>query len=134
MEPTVRLALLCDYALRSQDGKLSAIGIFSSVGMAEIPGPSPPFFVVISVGLDRGTHPVSLGIVDPLGQQVLPEQPAFDVEVEAPGMDTELLFQFNGLPLPRPGIYQIQLFVEGRLVHSMPLSVQGASGQMPGRA
>lgn len=133
MEPTVRLALLCDYALRAQDGKLSAIGIFSSIGLAEIPGASPPFFVVLSIGLDRGTHSVSLGIIDPMGQQILPEQPVFDVDVEAPGMDTELLFQFNGLPLQRPGIYQIQLFVEGRLVHSMPLSVQAANA-VQGRA
>lgn len=126
MEPSVKLALLCDYALRAQDGKLSAIGIFSHIGMAEMPGASPPFFVVISLGLDEGTHQVQFRIVDPMGQQILPDPPTFDVDVEAQGTDTELLLQFNGLPLQRPGIYQIQLMVAGRLIHSIPLSVQGA--------
>lgn len=127
MQPTVKLGLLCDYALRSQDGKLSIIGIFSQINVAEIPGSSPPFFVVISLNLDAGTHDVEFGVVDPMGQQVLAEPPRFDVEVEVAGADTDLLLQFNGLPLARPGIYQVQLFVDGMLVHSVPVNVQSAS-------
>ncbi len=129
MEPTVKLALLCDYAFRTQDNKLSVIGIFSQISVAEMPGASPPFFVVISLSLERGTHGVQFGIVDPMGQQVLPDAPSFDVEVETPGADTDLLLQFNGLPLNRPGIYQVQFFIEGRLTHAIPVSVQGASAQ-----
>jgi hypothetical protein len=126
MQPTIKLAVLCDYAFRTQDNKLSIIGIFSQISIADMGGASPPFFVVISLGLDVGTHNVQFGVVDPMGQQLLPDPPTFDVEVDTPGADTDLLLQFNGLPLARPGIYQVQLFVEGRLVHSIPVSVQGA--------
>jgi hypothetical protein len=129
MGPTIKLALLCDYAFRTQDNKLCIIGVFSQISVAEMPGGSPPFFVVISLGLEVGTHHVHFGLVDPMGQQALPDAPTFDVEVETAGADTDLLLQFNGLPLQRPGIYQVQLFVEGRLIHSIPMSVQGA---MPG--
>lgn len=136
MEPTIKLALLCDYAFRTQDNKLSIIGVFSQISLADLPSASPPFFVVISLGLDRGTHQVQFGLVDPMGQQVVPDAPAFDVEVESAGADTDLLLQFNGLPLQRSGIYQVQLFVEGRLIHSIPLSVQSAAsgGMGPIRA
>ena len=136
MEPTVKLAVLCDYAFRTQDNKLSVIGIFSQISVADMPGASPPFFVVISVGLDQGTHQVQFGVVDPVGQQALPDAPSFDVEVESVGADTDLLLQFNGMPLQRPGIYQVQLYVAGRLVHAIPVSVQGAmtGGMGPIRA
>ena len=96
MEPTVKLALLCDYAFRTQDNKLSIIGVFSQISLADLPAASPPFFVVISLALDRGTHQVQFGLVDPMGQQVVPDAPAFDVEVETAGADTDLLLQFNG--------------------------------------
>lgn len=136
MQPEVKLAVLCDYALTSQDGKLSILGMFSQMNLAEMPGVSPPFFVVVVLTLDRGTFPVRFGIVDPTGVSVLPEEPPpIDVEVEMPGADTNLVLQFNNLPLSRPGIYQLQVFVDGRFVHSLPLSVQsaGAEGMEPFR-
>jgi hypothetical protein len=134
MQPQVKLAVLCDYALTSQDGKLSILGIFSQMNLAQIPGASPPFFVVVVLTLDRGKFPVRFGLSDPSGQSVLPEEPPpFDVQVEMPGTDTNLVLQFNNLPLNRPGIYQIQMFLEGRLIHSIPLSVQVSSSEQLGQ-
>jgi hypothetical protein len=125
MQPTVKLGVLCDYALTSQDGKLSVLGIFSQINVGGMPAASPPFYVVVVLTLDGGTVPVRFGLVDPVGQPVLPEEPPpFDVEVESPGTDTNLVIQFNNLPLSRPGIYQVQVFVQGRLLHSIPLNVQ----------
>ncbi len=129
MQPSLKLGLLCDYALTSQDGKLSVLGIFSQINLGTLPGASPPFFVVVILTLDAGTYAVRFGIADPSGQQILPEPPPpFDVEVEMPGTDTNLVIQLNNLPLNRAGIYQIQLFVDGRIVHSIPLNVQGSAG------
>jgi len=129
MQPSLKLGLLCDYALTSQDGKLSVLGIFSQINLGTLPGASPPFFVVVILTLDAGTYSVRFGIADPSGQQILPEPPPpFDVEVEMPGTDTNLVIQLNNLPLNRAGIYQIQLFVDGRIVHSIPLNVQGSAG------
>lgn len=127
MQPMVKAALLCDYALTSDDGKLSAMGIFSNINFASLPNAYPRFFVVIILALDRGTHAVRLGIVDPVGQQILPEPPTVDVQVEVPGADTNLVIDFNNLPFNRGGIYQVQLFVAGRLTHSLPLSIQAMS-------
>lgn len=129
MQPIVKAALLCDYALTSDDGKLSAMGIFSNINFASLPNAYPRFFVVIILSLDRGTHAVRLGIVDPVGQQMLPDPPTVDVQVELPGADTNLVIDFNNLPFNRGGIYQVQLFLEGRLIHSMPLNIQAVSAE-----
>lgn len=124
MSPTVKAALLCDYALTSNDGKLSIMGIFGNINFPSLPNAYSRFFVVIVLSLDSGTHAVQLGMVDPVGQQLLPEPPTLDVEITMPGADTNLVFDFNNLPFNRAGIYQVQLFVAGRLTHSIPLSVQ----------
>ena len=127
MNPVVKLAVLCDYALTSQDGKLSVLGIFSQMNMAQLPGVTPPYFAVVVLGLEQGNYSVRFGVVDPVGQQVLTDEaPEFDMDVETAGADTNLVIQFNNLPLSRPGIYQIQMFLDGRLTHSLPLNVQAA--------
>ena len=132
MQPIVKAALLCDYALTSDDGKLSAIGMFANINFPQLPNSYPRFFVVIIVALNRGSHIVRLGIVDPIGNQVLPEQPEVHVEVEAPGSDTNLVIDFNNLPFSRAGIHQVQLFVSDLLVHSVPLVIGIAGGDMFG--
>lgn len=136
MEPTVRLAVLCDYALKSQDGKLSVLGIRNDLEVQEIPGATQAFFVVIRLALAPGTHNVRFRVVDPAGQPAIPESEDLPVEVEAPGVETDIMLQMNAMPVSRGGIFQVQFFVEGLLVHSMPMSIQGpmAGGMPPVRA
>lgn len=136
MQPTVKAALLCDYALTSDDGKLSVMGIFGNVNFPSLPNAYPRFFVVIVLSLEAGTHAVELGIVDPAGQQMLPEPPTVEVHVEVPGSDTNLVIDFNNLPFNRSGVHQVQLFLAGRLIHSIPLAVQSAAagGMIAARA
>jgi hypothetical protein len=136
VQPVVKAAFVCDYALTSDDGKLSAIGIFSNINFASLPSAYPRFFVVIILALDRGTHRVNVGIVDPMGQQMLPEPSVVEVPVEVPGADTNLVIDFYSLPFTYAGIYQVQLLLDGLLVHSIPLTVQTMSveGVPPVRA
>ena len=136
MQPIVKAALLCDYALTSDDGKLSALGIFSNINFPSLPNAYPRFFVVIIVALDSGMHRVRLGIVDPIGQQILTDPPSVDVRVELPGADTNLVIDFNNLPFNRGGIHQVQLFVADLLVYSLSLTVQAIAAQdfAPARA
>lgn len=124
MQPAVRLGVLCDYALTGMDQRLSLIGIFNNINFPGLPAAYPQFFVVFVLNLDRGEHQVHLGIVNPTGQQMLPDAEPVDVEVEVPGAETNLVIGFNNIQFDRPGIYQVQLFIAGRLVHSIPLNVQ----------
>ena len=129
MQPIIKAALLCDYALTSQDGKLSVMGIFGNINFPTLPNAYPRFFVVIIVALDKGAHDVRIGILDPGGQQLLPEQPQVQVNVEVSGADTNLVIDFNNLPFNRSGIHQAQLFLDGMLVHSIPLSIHAAAAE-----
>jgi hypothetical protein len=129
MNPTIKAALLADYALTSDDGKLSVIGIFGNINFPSLPNAYPRFFVVLVISLDAGTHGVQLQILDPSGQPMLPEPPTVEVRVEVPGADTNLVIDFNNLPFNRAGIHQVQLLIEGRLVKTIPLGVQSAGGQ-----
>lgn len=137
MQPTVKAALLADYALTSQDGKLSVLGIFGNVNFPSLPNSLPRFFVVFVLSLDSGDHNLRLGMLDPSGQQLLPDPPVATVSVDVAGADTNLVVDFNNLPFERAGIYQLQLLYEGRLLHTIPLPIQsigGVPGMTPGRA
>ena len=127
MDPVIKAALLCDYALTGADGKLSAIGIFNNINFSSLPSVYPLFFAVIILALDRGTHPIHLGVVDPMGQQILLESPAVDVPVDVPGAEANLVIGFPTVQFQRAGIYQVQLFIDGRLYQSIPLNVQAVS-------
>lgn len=129
MQPQIKAALLCDYALTSDDGKLSLLGIFGNINFPSLPNAYARFFVVLILNLDAGQHELRLGIVDPGGQQMLPEPPTVQVNVEIPGADTNLVIDFNNLPFQRAGIHQVQLFLAGRLIHSIHLNVQSIGGQ-----
>ena len=135
MTPTVKLALLCDYALTSQEGKLSALGIFSQMNFPMLPNAAPRFFVVIVLVLDAGSHPVRIGIVDPSGQHILPEGPQAVVPVEVAGAETNLVVDFGNVVFSQPGLHQVQLYVSDLLVHTMLLTVQviGTEEFTPGR-
>lgn len=124
MQPTVKVALLCDYALTGMDQRLSLIGIFNNINFPSLPAAYPQFFVVFVLNLERAEHEVHLGIVNPTGQQMLPDAEPVNVDVEVPGAETNLVIGFNNIQFDRPGIYQVQLFVNGRLAHSIPLNVQ----------
>lgn len=136
MQPTVKAALLCDYALTSQEGKLSVLGIFANINFPTLPNALSRFFVVFVLSLDEGTHNLHMGMLDPSGQQMLPEPPQAEVNVEIAGADTNLVIDFNNLPFNRSGIYQVQLFYEGRLIHTIPLHIQSMDqpGIIAGRA
>lgn len=135
MQPTVKVGLLCDYALTGMDQRLSLIGIFNNINFPSLPAAYPQFFVVFVLNLERAQHEVHLGIVNPSGQQMLPDAEPVNVDVEVPGAETNLVIGFNNIQFDRQGIYQVQLFVNGRLVHSIPLNVQavGAGPYMPDR-
>jgi hypothetical protein len=129
MAAQVKAALLADYALTSDDGKLSVMGIFGNINFPSLPNAYPRFFAVIIVSLDAGTHGVQLQILDPAGQSMLPEPPTVEVHVEVPGADTNLVIDFNNLPFNRAGIHQVQLLIDGLLTRTIPLGVQSMGGQ-----
>ncbi|MFN0177731.1 MAG: DUF6941 family protein [Gemmatimonadales bacterium] len=112
----VDFAVLADYALIDQQGKLSVLGIFQHVWVASFPAVHPRTHLVLRVRGRRteiGEHRIRIRFVDDQGQELMGgegtvqfgEPPAGVTEVEAGAV---LVFD---VPLPRAGIYAFEILL-----------------------
>ncbi len=122
----VDFAVIADYALVDQQGKLSVLGIFQHVWVANFPTVHPRTHLVLRVRGRRteiGEHRIRIRFVDDQGQELMGgdgtvqfgEPPAGVTEVEAGAV---LVFD---VPLPRPGNYAFEITL-GDSVLNVPLS------------
>ncbi len=122
----VDFAVLADYALIDQQGKLSVLGIFQHVWVATFPAVHPRTHLVLRVRGRRteiGEHRIRIRFIDDQGQELMGgdgtvqfgEPPAGVTEVEAGAV---LVFD---VPLPRPGIYGFEIILSENVVR-VPLS------------
>ena len=120
-------AVLSDYALLDQQGKLSIIGIFQHVWVAAFPTVNARTHLVLRVKGRRteiGSHSIRIRFVDDNGQELLGgegtvqfgEPPAGVVDVEAGAV---LVFD---IPLPRPGTYAFEISLDGEVATRVPLT------------
>jgi hypothetical protein len=125
-EVHVDFAVLADYALIDQQGKLSVLGIFQHVWVVDFPSVHPRTHLVLRVRGRRteiGEHPIRIRFVDDRGQELIGgdgtvqfgEPPAGVTEVEAGAV---LVFD---VPLPRAGLFAFEIRL-GEQVLRVPLS------------
>ena len=114
----VDFAVLADYALIDQHGKLSVLGIFQHVWVATFPAMHPRTHLVVRVRgkrIEVGEHPLRIRFVDEGGAELMGGdgtvqfgEPAAGVtEIEAGAV---LVFD---VPLPRPGAYAFEISIDG---------------------
>ena len=124
----VDLALLSDYALIDQYGKLSVMGIFEHIWVHRFPVVHPRLHLVMRLKGRRtelGEHRIAIRLVDDDDHEIISgdgtvtfsEPPAGIVEVEA---GTVLVFD---VPLEHPGPYRFNIFVDEEHAASVPLTV-----------
>jgi hypothetical protein len=124
----VSLAVACDYALIDQHGKLSVLGIFERIWVADFPAVHPRLHLVLRLKGRRteiGEHTIVIRLVDDGGREVLRgdgsvqigEPPAGVLEVEAGAV-----LSFD-VPLERPGTYTFEIAVDGSLEATVPITV-----------
>jgi hypothetical protein len=132
----VQVAALCDYAA-DYGGKLSAIGVFDTIGAAQFPVIHPHCAVALRILFrddDAGQHQFKLSLIDEDGRQLplnidaginvrLPEN-LFFVSVNMP-----LILQ--GLKFDRPGQYSVDIQMDGKMIARIPLQVVQAQPQPP---
>ena len=122
------LAVVCDYALIDQHGKISVLGIFERIWVEHFPAVHPRLHLVLRLKGRRteiGEHPIVIRLVDDEGREVLRgdgavqigEPPAGVLEVEAGAV---LAFD---VPLERPGTYIFEIAVDGSLEATVPITV-----------
>lgn len=119
-------AVLADYALVDQRGKLSVLGMFQHVWVPRFPAVHPRTHLVLRVRGRRteiGNHDIKISFVDSDGRELLGgdgtvqfgEPPAGVIEMEAGAV---LVFD---VPLPKAGRYSFEIFLDGQSVAHVPL-------------
>jgi hypothetical protein len=122
----VDFAVLADYALIDQQGKLSVLGMFQHVWVASFPAVHPRTHLVLRVRGRRteiGEHRIRIRFVDEQGRELMGgegtvqfgEPPAGVTEVEAGAV---LVFD---VPLPHPGTYGFEIALADSTIR-VPLS------------
>jgi len=126
-------AVLADYALIDQQGKLSVMGIFQHVWVGAFPALHPRTHLVIRVRgrrTDIGSHAIRIRFVDGDNTELLGgegsvqfnEPPAGVTEVEAGAI---LVFD---VPLPKAGTYAFEITLDGGGSTRVPLTAARAPG------
>ncbi|HET7038778.1 MAG TPA: hypothetical protein VFH97_02760 [Gemmatimonadales bacterium] len=127
----VDFAVVCDYALVDQHGKLSVLGIFQHIWVAQFPVVHPRLHLVVHLKGKRtevGQHRLVIALRDEGGAEILSgdgtvtfnEPPAGVLEIEA---GTVLAFD---VPFRQPGRYQFQISIDGEVQTVVPISVSQA--------
>ena len=135
-------AVVADYALVDQAGKISVLGIFQHIWVQQFPAMHPRLHLVLRLKGKRteiGEHRVQIRLADEPGAEILggngtvtfAEPPAGVTEIEAAAI---LVFD---VPFPHAGVYRFEITIDGERAAEVPLSVSqmpppGAAPDAPG--
>lgn len=131
-------AVVADYALVDQAGKLSVMGMFQHIWVQQFPAMHPRLHLVMRLKGKRtevGDHAVQIRLVDDQGAEILggsggvrfDEPPAGVTEMEAGAI---LVFD---VPFPHAGVYRFEITIDGERQASVPVTVaQMPPGSGPG--
>ena len=130
-------AVIADYALVDQAGKLSVLGIFQHVWVQQFPAMHPRLHLVLRLKGKRteiGEHQVQIKLLDEQDAEVLggngavnfAEPPAGVTDIEAGAI---LVFD---VPLPHAGAYRFEIMVDGETKAAVPLTASQLPQQPQG--
>ncbi|HEV2750920.1 MAG TPA: hypothetical protein VGV12_10405 [Gemmatimonadales bacterium] len=130
-------AVIADYALVDQAGKLSVLGIFQHVWVQQFPAMHPRLHLVLRLKGKRteiGEHQVQIRLLDEQNTEVLggngavnfAEPPAGVTDIEAGAI---LVFD---VPLPHAGAYRFEITVDGETKAAVPLTASQLPPQPQG--
>src|SRR6266446_6999382 len=131
----IQIAILCD-AATDTNGKLSILGTFDTIYTAQLPAIHPQCSIALRMTFNKveeGTHKVKLNFVDEDGKLVMP---SIDIPLEVTVPEDTIFISRNfivniqQLKFEKPGLYAIDIAMDGRQEGSIPLLVK----QMPAQA
>ena len=126
--------LLCDYALTAQDGKISAVGVFSQINVARLPATHGRCFIVAILEADPGPHELSIQVVSPSGRDTLTQAPRLRIEVPPTATTANIVADLKGMRLEEIGRHRIEVRSDGKQLGSAPFNVNLVMRQQPGNA
>lgn len=129
-------AVVADYALVDQAGKMSVLGIFQHIWVQQFPAMHPRLHLVLRLKGKRteiGEHGVQIRLLDEGDTEVLggsgtvnfAEPPAGVTEIEAAAV---LVFD---VPFPHAGQYRFEITVDGERKATVPITVSQPQPRSP---
>ncbi|PYO28986.1 MAG: hypothetical protein DMD73_03585 [Gemmatimonadetes bacterium] len=133
-------AVVADYAIVDQAGKLSVLGMFQHIWVQQFPAMHPRLHLVLRLKGKRtevGEHHVQIRLLDEQHQEILggtgnvsfAEPPAGVTDIEAGAI---LVFD---VPFPHAGAYRFEITIDGQGKAAVPLTVSqlpASPGATPG--
>lgn len=124
----IDFAVVCDYAVIDQYGKLSVLGIFQHIWVSQFPTVHPRLHLVMRLKGTRtevGQHKVKIRLINEDAQEIIKgdgtvnfsEPPAGVLEVEAGAV---LVFD---VPFEKPGRYEFSIEVDQDVTTLVPITV-----------
>jgi len=126
--------LLCDYALTAQDGKISAIGVFSQINLQRLPAAHGRCFIVAILEATPGPHELTFQVISPSGRPTLQQAPRLRIEVPANATTANIVAELKGMRLEEIGRYRIEVRSGDRLLGSSPFTANLIMRQQAGNA
>jgi hypothetical protein len=125
----VNLAVLCDAANVSREGKLNILGEFDSIHASSFPLTYPTMVLVLRMEAhptESGDHRLKLRLLDADGQDVVPSlegefSTGFPPFAGVPVRTAPIILQMHGVRFDQPGHYSFELLVDGHHLRSLPL-------------
>lgn len=125
------LVTLCDYAMTSQQGKLSILGLFDRIFVTQVPSKYPRFFIVAIVTGEPNTgQEISLAIQNPSGSDLLPSR-SLKLNLGGNGK-ANIITDIANLTLSEVGEYKILIKSEDISVAETSFFVNKVNPKQPG--
>jgi hypothetical protein len=126
--------LLCDYALTAQDGKISAVGVFSQINVARLPAAHGRCFIVAILEASPGPHDLTIQVVSPSGKPSLQQAPRLRIEVPPTATSANIVAELKGMRIEEIGRHRIEMRAGDRILGTSPFTVNLMLRQQPGNA
>ncbi|MBW3661363.1 MAG: hypothetical protein KY397_07005 [Gemmatimonadetes bacterium] len=122
----VTLAVCCDAANVSREGKLNLLGIFNSIHAGSFPATHPHLSLVLRVEArlgEEGDYPLEIRLVDEDGGEMFKIEGKLGLHGAAPGrpMTAQTVIDVNNVQFPRPATYAFDVFLDGVHVRSVAI-------------
>jgi hypothetical protein len=131
-KPQVRapLALLCDAANHTPEGKLNICGEFNNINAPQLPvqWASMTLVVRLECSIAAGTeHSLRIDMVNDDGQEIVPRSPEIHAKFlpTGPGrpLRAQMITAMEGLIFKEYGDYEFRIFVDGKLTATVPIYI-----------
>ena len=124
-EPRLELhtLLLCDHAITAQDGKVSAIGMFSQNNVTRLPTVYGRLFIVAVLEADPGQHQLTFQVLGPSGQPLLARPPQMRMDVPPKAITANIVADLKGLQIRELGKHRLEMRAGDRVLGSTPFTI-----------